>query len=173
MVTFDYVLIGVVALSTIVSLFRGFFKEAFSVVTWLVALWAAWRFGVQAAELIGDWGTSVMRLWVARLAIVIGVLLCGGLLNWLLGMLLHSTGLSGTDRVIGMIFGMARGVILVGILLVVMEAMKFDEEPWWWESKLIPYAAPVVDMIRIVVEDGQEFLNEMEATEDPPPLPAF
>jgi len=162
-IAIDYVLLGVLALSTVVSLFRGFFKEAISVCTWVAALWAAWRFGPQLADGLAQWlSTSVLRLWAARVIILIGVLFIGGLLNWLFGMLLHRTGLSGTDRVIGMVFGAGRGVILVGIIVVILELMGFDETPWWQESKLIPYAAPVVDTIRYVAEDGREFLSELE-----------
>ena len=163
MIAIDFVLLGVLALSTLVSLFRGFFKEAISVCTWIAALWAAWKFGPQLADGLTAWlSTSVLRLWAARVGILIGVLFVGGLLNWLFGMLLHRTGLSGTDRVIGMVFGAGRGVILVGIIVVVLELMGFDETPWWQESKLIPYAAPVVDTIRYVAEDGREFLSELE-----------
>jgi len=171
LITVDYVLIAVLALSTIVSLFRGFFKEAFSVFTWVAALWVAWKFGPQGAEMMSDWGTSIMRLWAARAIILVLVLLIGGVSNWLLGMLLHRTGLSGTDRVIGMVFGLGRGIIVVGVIIVVLEIMKFNETPWWQESKLIPYAAPVVDTIRHVAQDGREFLGDLQEEEEP--LPAF
>ena len=166
MVVIDYVLLGVLALSTLVSLFRGFFKEAISVCTCVAGLWPSWRFGPQLAEGLSDWlSTSVLRLWAARVVILVGVLFIGGLLNWLFGMLLHRTGLSGTDRVIGMVFGAGRGVILVGVIIVVLELMGFNETPWWQESKLIPYAAPVVDTIRHVADDGREFLSELEEIE--------
>jgi membrane protein required for colicin V production len=168
MATIDLALIGVIALSTLVSLFRGFFKEALSVATWIVALWASWKFGPQLADGMSSWlSTSVLRLWAARAILFLAVLFIGGLLNWLLGMLLHRSGLSATDRVIGMVFGLGRGVILIGLIIVMLELAGFKETPWWQESKLIPYAAPVVDTIRHVVEDGQEYLSELESSPSP------
>jgi membrane protein required for colicin V production len=167
MVAIDVALIGIVVVSAIISIFRGFFREAFSLFSWVMAVWAAWKFGPQGAEYFSEWGTSVVRLWAARVVILIIVLFVGGVVNWMLGMLLHKTGLSGTDRVIGMIFGMARGVILVGILLLIMEELGYDETAWWWESKLIPYAAPVVDTLRYMAEDSRDFLDELDQPADP------
>jgi membrane protein required for colicin V production len=165
-VAIDWALVAVLALSTVVSLFRGFFKEAISVCTWVAAVWAAWKFGPQLAGGLTEWlSTSVLRLWAARAIILIGVLFVGGMLNWLFGMLLHRTGLSGTDRVIGMVFGAGRGVILIGLIIVILELMGFNETPWWQESKLIPYAAPVVDTIRHAAEDGREFLSDLDEAE--------
>jgi len=168
MAMIDFAMIGLIVLSTVIGLFRGFFKEALSVATWVIALWAAWKFGPQLADSMTVWlSTSVLRLWAARAILFIAVLLVGGLLNWLLGLLLHKTGLSGADRVLGMVFGLGRGVILMGLIIVILELMGSDETSWWQESKLIPYAAPVVDTIRYVVEDGQEFLSELESSSSP------
>ncbi|MDP6437476.1 MAG: CvpA family protein [Gammaproteobacteria bacterium] len=174
MVAIDYVLIVVLGLSTVVSLFRGFFKEALSLTTWVVALWVAWKVGPQLAGNLEPWlSTSVLRLWVARVLIVIGVLIAGGLLGWFLGIVLESTGLSGTDRSIGMVFGFARGVILAGLLVMILELLGFNETGWWYESKLIPYAAPVAEVIRHAAEDGLELLEEIESSEDFPAETGF
>jgi membrane protein required for colicin V production len=172
MVMIDYVLIVILGLSTLVSLFRGFFKEALSLVTWVLALWIAWRMAPQAADYLEPWlSTSVLRLWVARTVIVIGVLLAGGMLSWFFGLVLESTGLTGTDRSIGMVFGFGRGVILAGLLVIVMEALGFTETSWWNESKLIPYAGPVADMIRHAADDGLVLLDELEQLQNVTPMP--
>ncbi|MEJ2138423.1 MAG: CvpA family protein [Gammaproteobacteria bacterium] len=159
----DYVLIVVIGLSAVISLFRGFFKEAVSLGTWVVALWLAWRLGPQVAGMLEPWiGTSVLRLWAARVLVVIAALLGGGLLGWFFGQVLDSTGLSGTDRAIGTVFGFARGVLLAGLLVMILDLLGFREAPWWEESKLIPYAAPVADIIRHAAEDGMEYLEELD-----------
>lgn len=169
MVAIDYVLIVVLGLSTIISLFRGFFREAVSLGTWVAALWVAWKLGPQIATYLEPWlSTSVLRLWTARVLIVIGMLLAGGLLGWFFGLMLESTGLSGTDRSIGMVFGFARGVILAGLLVMVLELLGFNETGWWQESKLIPYAAPVAEIIRHAADDGLELLEELEDQKEAP-----
>jgi membrane protein required for colicin V production len=163
---FDYLLITVMLISTVISLFRGFFKEALSLATWVIALWAAWRFGPQLAGGLESWVSEpVLRLWLARGLVCILVLLAGGLLGKLINILMLSTGLTGTDRAIGMVFGFGRGVILVGLLVVVLEMMGFSNSPWWHESKLLPYAAPVADIIRHSAEDGLEYIDGLASPE--------
>lgn len=163
LVVFDYALIAIIAVSTIISLFRGFFKEAMSLGAWVVALWVAWQFGPEVAGYLEEWITpTAVRLWAARALVVIAVLLAGGLVNAFLHMVLESTGLSSTDRAIGMVFGFGRGVLLAGIVLAGMEAADFDETEWWPESVLVPYFAPVTDMIRHAAEDGLELLDGLE-----------
>jgi membrane protein required for colicin V production len=167
MILIDYVLLAVVVLSAVISLFRGFFKEAVSLGTWVVALWLAWKLGPLVAGYLEPWLTSsVVRLWAARIVVVIGTLIAGGILGWVLGLVLDSTGLTSTDRAIGSVFGAARGVLLAGLLVMILELMGFSEEAWWHQSKLIPYAAPVVDVIRNAAEDGFEYIDELETGVD-------
>jgi membrane protein required for colicin V production len=159
----DYVLIVVIGLSTVISLFRGFFKEAVSLGTWVVALWVAWKLGPQVASWLEPWiAASLIRLWAARVLVVIAALIAGGLAGWFFSIVLDNTGLSGTDRAIGMVFGFARGVLLAGLLVMVLDLMGFSESSWWSESKLIPYAAPVAEIVRHAAEDGLEMLDDLD-----------
>jgi membrane protein required for colicin V production len=163
MVIIDYFLIVIVGLSTVVSLFRGFFKEAVSLGAWVAALWLAWKFGPEVAGFLETWiDAAVVRMWAARVIIVVATLIAGGLLGWFFGIVLDSAGLSGTDRAIGMVFGLARGILLAGLLVMVLDMMGFSESPWWDESKLIPYVAPVADIVRHAGEDGLEYLEDLD-----------
>lgn len=166
LILFDYLLLAILGFSTLISLFRGFFREAMSLGTWVVAIWVAWKFGPQLAEMLqGLISPTAVRLWAARALVVIGVLIAGGLLGTFFHFVLETTGLTGTDRAIGMVFGFARGVVLVGLLLAIMQSADFDETEWWPQSVLMPYFAPVTDMIRHAAEDGLEFLDDLEAAE--------
>ena len=156
----DYALLAVVAISAVVSLFRGFFREAMSLASWIVALWLAWQLGpIIAAVFTPAIDDPVLRMWVARACLFIGVLLLGGVVSKLVMLVMNSTGLTGPDRLLGMIFGCCRGVVLAGLLLVVLEALGFSESAWWQQSKLIPYAAPVVDIIRNAALDGVDYVG--------------
>jgi membrane protein required for colicin V production len=164
LILFDYALLAVIAISTIISLFRGFFREALSLATWAAGVWCAWRLGPQMAELLEPWITPpVARLWVGRALVLVAVLIAGGVLGALLQVILHSTGLSGTDRAVGMVFGCARGALLVGLVLIALQAADFDQTEWWPRSVLIPYFDPVTDIIRHAAEDGLELLDELES----------
>lgn len=161
MVTVDYLLVAVALLSALMGLFRGLVKEALSLAGWVLAAWCAWRFGAVVAERIPSLADgSVVEIWVARVIVLIGVLIVTGLLGRLISILIHQTGLSGTDRSVGMVFGMARGVVLVGLVVLLLDAAGFDEDPWWQESKLIPYAAPMAERLGVMAGDGIDLIQE-------------
>ena len=158
----DYFLLVIVGLSTVISLFRGFFREALSLGAWVLGLWLAWKLGPDFSGYLEPWIDSPdLRLWAVRILIVIAVLLAGGLLSAFFSLILNSAGLSGTDRVIGSVFGFARGVLLAALLVMALELMGFQQAAWWDESKLIPYAAPVTDLIRNAADDGLELLDDI------------
>jgi membrane protein required for colicin V production len=163
----DYLLIALLGLSTIVSLFRGFFKEALSLAGWIVSLWIAWRIGPVAAPILeSSVADPVLRLWVARFLLFIVALLICGIISRLVSALVSSSGLTGTDRMLGMVFGFGRGVVLAGILVATLDMLGFSESAWWQESKLIPYASPVAEIIRHAGEDGLEYIGGMELPVD-------
>mgnify|MGYP000016469238 CR=1 FL=1 len=98
----DYAILAIIALSSLVGVLRGFIKEVFSLAVWAAAFLVAWHFSGDVAE----WMSDAVTLPSARLAmgfagLFVAVLLVGGLANYLLGKLVASTGLSGTDRLLG------------------------------------------------------------------------
>jgi membrane protein required for colicin V production len=163
----DYLLLVVVGLSTVTSLFRGFFREGLSLGAWVLGLWLAWKLGPDFAGYLQPWiSEPELRLWAVRFLIVVAALLAGGLLATLFSLILDSAGLSGTDRVLGSVFGFARGVLLAALLVMALELMGFRQATWWDESKLIPYAAPVIDIIKGAADDGLNLLNEQDEGAD-------
>lgn len=161
MIWVDYLLIGLVVLSGVVGLFRGFVKEALSLGVWVVGIWCAWKFAGLAADQMTGWVEDpVLRLWAARVVVLVGVLILGGLLTALLSFLLDQTGLTGTDRLLGGLFGLGRGAVLAAIVVIALQFTGFDEAPWWAESKLIPYAEPVAELLRDVAAEGMDMLDK-------------
>jgi membrane protein required for colicin V production len=160
LIAVDYLLILIVGVSAVVGLFRGFVKEAVSLLVWIAGIWCAWRFGQMVAgqlpEFIAD---PTLKLWATRLLILIVVLILGGLLSSLLQALLGMTGLTGTDRTVGMVFGLARGVVLAGLAVIMLELAGFSAAAWWMESRLIPYLAPMADLLRDAADEGVEQLQ--------------
>lgn len=140
MTWFDYLIIGVVAVSTLISLWRGFLREAFSLAVWVLAFWVGWTFFRELAPQLSPWiDTPSVRLGLAFVALMIVALVVGGLVNVLLIQLVERTGLSGTDRTIGMVFGAARGVLLIAVLVLLAGLTPITEDPWWRSSVLVPY----------------------------------
>lgn len=154
MATFDYILLGILLVSGLVGVIRGLIREALSLVIWVAAVWCAARFGPQAARLFATLlDEPLWQLWAGRLTLFVGVLFTGSILAWIVTYFVRRSVITGTDRVLGMLFGAARGVVLAGILVLALDLGGFAEEPWWGESKLLPYAAAVGAELRGVAEE--------------------
>lgn len=150
----DYVLIGIVAISAIVGLFRGLVREAIALVTWVAALWLAWHFGPQLEPKLGGLLDSpAVRPWAARVIIFFVVLLTGTIVAWLVG---HFTRLSlvmSVDRMFGFLFGVLRGMVVVAALVILGQTLEIDRDAWWQGAKLKGYAEGAASGLRAVVGD--------------------
>jgi membrane protein required for colicin V production len=136
----DFVILGIIALSAVISLFRGFIKEAFSLVVWIAAFWLSWTFFRELAEYLIQWvSLPSARLGISFALIMIAVLIVGGIINFLLSQLVEHSGLSGTDRILGIFFGIGRGVVIVAIIILLAGLTAMPLDPWWDESVLIAY----------------------------------
>lgn len=154
MVLVDYLLLAAVVVSALIGLFRGLVKEALSLAVWIGALWCAARFGEQGSVLLsGRFEDPLILLWAGRLLVFVVVLFAGSLLSWLAGYLIRHSPVTGTDRTLGVLFGVGRGVIVAGLFVLGLKLAGFDREPWWQQSKLIPYAATVGEALRDAAED--------------------
>lgn len=139
MIWVDYVILGIVGLSALISLVRGFVREALSLVIWIAAFWIAWTFFRELAVLL-DWlSVPSVRLGISFAILFIVTLIVGALVSFLVGQLVEKTGLSGTDRLIGVLFGATRGALLVAVLVLLAGLTPFPDDPWWQESHLIGY----------------------------------
>ncbi|HUO79483.1 MAG TPA: CvpA family protein [Steroidobacteraceae bacterium] len=139
------IIVAVVAISVIIGAVRGFVREAVALITWLVAIWVAWRFsGFLHPYLGGLLETPEQKAWVARGIVLLVVLLVGTLVGALLSWLTRTAaGLSAFDRLFGVLFGLTRGIVLVGFGALLGQTLKLDHEPWWKHSRLVPYAQGV------------------------------
>lgn len=136
----DIVILAIILLSALISLVRGFVREAFSLAVWVLAFWVSWSFFRDLEVPLQAWIESpTVRLGVAFAALMIATLVVGGLVNFLIIQLVERSGMSGSDRLIGMVFGAARGVLLVAVLVLLAGLTPMPEEDWWLESGLVGY----------------------------------
>jgi membrane protein required for colicin V production len=142
----DYAILAVIVISIGVGALRGFIMEVFSLLVWVAAFGVAYHFAGDVAVLMeGSVTLPSARIAMGFAGLFIAVLLVGGLINYLLGRLVESTGLSGTDRLLGGAFGAARGLALVLVLLLVAGLTPLPQDPWWQESRVIARLMPMVD----------------------------
>ncbi|MES9901200.1 MAG: CvpA family protein [Sedimenticola sp.] len=150
----DFVIILVILISTMISLVRGFVREALSLAFWVIAFWVAQMFFREFSVHLAQWiEVPSLRLGAAFAIIFFVVLILGGLMTFLIGQIIDATGLSGTDRVIGMMFGGARGVLVVAALILLAGLTPMPNDPWWKESALIAYFQDLAVWLRSLLPD--------------------
>ncbi len=136
----DWVILAIIAISCLFSLRRGFVREAISLVTWVAAFMVARTFSAPMTEILQAYiQTPSLRVAAAFASLFIVTLVVGALIGQLIGMLVSVTGLTATDRVLGIAFGAARGGLVVVLLVMLAGATPAINDPWWNESQLIPH----------------------------------
>ena len=137
---FDWAIVAVLAISTLMSLRRGFLKEALSLGTWIAAFVVARQFHEPMDQLLeAHIVASLMRSIAAFAALFVGTLLVGAALGFLLGALINATGLSSTDRVLGMVFGFARGALIVTVVVGLLNLTPLVGDSWYTSATLAPH----------------------------------
>lgn len=136
---FDYAIIVALALSVLVGLWRGFIGEVMALVCWVLAFWVAWMFGpVLAEQFSASISVPSVRVMLGYAVCFIAVLIAGAIVSYLLRKLVSGSGLSGTDRLLGMVFGLVRGFALVVLVIVLMKFTPVIRDDWWQQSRMLP-----------------------------------
>ena len=166
MTSVDYVILVLALISVLIGVWRGFTTEALSLATLLAAIGLAWLFAPGIEPHLGDWAASdEVRLWIARFIIFVVVLALGGLAQWLARKLIRHTGLSGVDRTLGAVFGFMRAAVVLGLVVLVLQFTELDQEPWWQDARLRPYAERAADAVKKYAELGTQYLQDQPAAQ--------
>ena len=148
----DLVIIAVIALSALISLIRGFVKESISLVTWIIAGLLALRYYAPMAELLEPFINSpTLRIWVGGGSLFVATLVVGAIVNFIVSQLVSKTGLSGTDKTLGVVFGGARGVLIVTMIVLLASLTPMPEAPWWQDSAMIGFFQQLAEWVAGVI----------------------
>ncbi len=148
----DYVIVAIILVSTLISLVRGFIKEVISLLTWVAAFVVALSFSASAASLVPPAvDIPSARVAIAFMILFVIILILGGIINWAISTLVNKTGLTGTDRSVGMVFGLARGIFIIAILILLAGLTAAPQAPWWNDSTLIPHFTTVAEWIKALL----------------------
>jgi membrane protein required for colicin V production len=153
----DYAILGVILLSALVGVGRGLIREVVSLGVWIAAILIAWLFHREAAELLVPYlSQPSVRLAAAFVGLVLGTLVLGAVLGAFLSAVIETTGLGGVDRVLGLFFGAARGVVIVAMAVFLASFTPMPEDSWWQESRFVGQFQTVADwLIGLVPEEVQ------------------
>ena len=156
----DWAIVGIFSLSCLIGLIRGFVREALSLIIWVAAVLVAKIFGGQLEVLlVNQIETPSVRLMTAYAVLFIATLLLGAMVSYLIGALVRATGLSGTDRLLGMVFGGARAFIIVMALLILLPGfIPLEDDEWWQQSQLIPHFLTCEEWVRAAYEQISQWL---------------
>lgn len=150
----DWVILAIIAISSLMSLRRGFVREAVSLATWVVAFIVARLFATSLAVVLQDYiDTPSLRLLAAFAILFVITLIVGALVGMLIGALVSATGLSATDRVLGIGFGAVRGALVIVVIVALLGMTPAVQDSWWLESSLIPHFVLLEDWTRSVASD--------------------
>lgn len=151
----DFVILGVIGLSALISLVRGFAKEAMSLLIWFGAFFIASQYYAKLAVYFTNIEDDMFRNGAAIAALFVATLIVGALINYVIGQLVQKTGLSGTDRVLGIVFGALRGVLIVSAVLFFVDTFTTLNKSEWWQS------SQLIDHFKLIIEP---FFEHIEAT---------
>lgn len=136
---FDYVVLAVILLSLSLGVWRGVVAEILSLIAWVAAFLGARTL----AEPAGDWLLAVdvaagVRQIVGFVVVFIATLIVFIFLRWLVSSLVRAVGLGSLDRLLGAVFGLARGVLIVWVGVMLAGLTALPAEPWWRTAMLSP-----------------------------------
>lgn len=135
---FDYVVCGVLALSLLIGVWRGVVSEILALVAWVAAFLAARLLAAQAGEMIAAGFDPAWRQAAGFVAIFVVVLILFVLARWIASLLLKAVGLAPLDRVLGAVFGIARGVLVVWVAVLLAGLTALPQQQWWRQAVLAP-----------------------------------
>lgn len=160
----DIAILSVIVISALVGVLRGFVKEVFSLATWIAALILSYLFRdpVGAALPLGESVSMLIRSVAGGILVFCSTLILGGFLSTLVHKLIHATGLSGTDRTLGVVFGLLRGCVIILALLIILPSISpVEEQPWWQTSTTIPLFLGFEEWATTLVADLVTWVNEI------------
>ncbi|MFP5440392.1 MAG: CvpA family protein [Gammaproteobacteria bacterium] len=137
----DWVVVAVVVLSMLLSLLRGFTREAISLASWVLALVGARVLSPALSVVFVTWiDDQAFRDWLAFVTLFIAILVTGMLVAHMMGEAVRNSALNAGDRLLGLGFGFVRGVLIV-VVAIAFGARWWSGEGWWTESQIIPRLA--------------------------------
>ncbi len=149
MSTADIAIISVFVISMIIGLVRGFVVEVMAIAVWILAVGLAYWFGPQLAAMFSSTlELSSARIFLGYGLIFVGTLVSGAILIYFLKKLVAGTGLTGTDRLFGMLFGAVRGLVLVVLTILMSGLTPFPGDSWWGASRAIAMFQPMAERAR-------------------------
>lgn len=156
----DAAILGVIGVSCLFGLWRGLIKEVLSLVSWVAALVISRLFSdTLAGFLVNVIESDSVRYVTAFAIIFVIVMMIGTMINHLMSKLLTVTGLKLADRLLGSAFGVARGAIIVLVIMFITREF-VSETQQWQSSRLVPHGLALIEWSQLFIGD----INSVDLT---------
>ena len=148
----DLLILGIIVLSALISLVRGFVKESISLISWIIAGVLAFRYFPAMSELLEPYlSAPTIRSITAFGILFVSTLIVGAIINFIMSQLVSKTGLSGTDKALGVVFGGARGVLIVTMTVLLASLTPIPEAQWWQDSAMVGFFQQLAEWIKGII----------------------
>ena len=134
MTGFDYAVIGIVSLSFLLGLWRGFVHEVLSLLGWPLAFLMSWQLAGKAGEMLPV-GEENARIALAYVLVFVATLILWAVLVWMFVQLVKAAGLGALDSFLGGLFGVLRGALIVLILVLLAGMTEMSKQAFWRNAK--------------------------------------
>jgi membrane protein required for colicin V production len=156
----DYFFLIVLVSSGIAGLMRGLLREAIALFAWVAGVWLAWTFADSLEpHLGGALADPAVRPWAARVMIFVVVLLVGMAISAIVSHYVRLSIFNSVDRLLGFLFGLVRGIVVLGVLAILCHAVRLSDEEWYRHSLLVRYAERSGNVLRSVVGERKIFVS--------------
>lgn len=139
MTPFDYFVLAVMAVSLLVGVSRGVVSEMLALLAWVAAFIAARMWALPAGNLLlAELPDPLWRQLAGFVAVFVGVLISFALLRWIVTLMLKAVGLRPLDRMLGALFGVVRGVLVLLIVVLMAGLTPLPQQQWWRQAMFAP-----------------------------------
>lgn len=145
MTLYDYAVVSIIGLSFLLAAWRGVVGELLALGAWVAGFFAATNFAAPAGQVVAvGVEEPALKVLAGFVAVFVGVLILVALVRWFLRSLIKAAGLGVTDRMLGALFGLLRGVLVVLILTALAGMTTLTQQGWWLQATLAPPFETVV-----------------------------
>ncbi len=151
----DWGILVVLFCSIVLSLWRGFAREAVSLAGWVAAFVFANMFVAELASVLMRWIDNVTGSYIAAYALLfVGTLVLAGIIAKLSAQVVKVSGLSLLDRILGTVFGLARGIIIIVVAVYIIQHLLPPQDlQFLHRSQLMPYVDMLVQWVQMLFHD--------------------
>lgn len=149
MTIFDYVVLTIIGLSILLSVMRGLVQEVLALAAWALAFWLASSYAPDVSRWMpASLPSDSLRYLAAFLAVFCATWLLSAILRITLNQFLKATGLKPLDRLLGSLFGLCRGFLLVLTLVLLAGLTNLPQTPMWRTAMFSPMFEAAAEHVR-------------------------